>query len=234
MKALLTAPGFLSPYGSLGADVSSILAWVFTLLYMYGWYMGAKHRGQGHHIVSLFATGAMISYFTAYYLARSLGALALEGKEGFGGPDWIYLYVFSPLLTVHILVVGIGLVLAVYMVILGFRSSRRKADGRYLENETLRMGEKGFRAVLFGSALVFGLGAIIRRGSIARLLVYVVGFLMVAAVLFIERGVERWIPDAASRHRKIGKFTMSLYLLALLTSTSTYFMLYFIYPTRPR
>ena len=232
MKHLMTAPGFLSPYGTLGADFSSILAWAFTLLFMYGWYVAAKHRGQRHHLVTLFAVGAMVSYFTAYYLARSLGALALEGKEGFGGPEWVYEYVFSPLLTIHILAVALGLVLAVYMVVLGFRASRKKGLERHLKNEALRMGAKGFRATLWGSAILFALAAIIRWSSIQRLLVYVVGFLLVAAVVVLERGIERWIPDGAVRHRRIGKFTMSLYLIALVTSTSTYLMLYFIYPTR--
>jgi uncharacterized membrane protein YozB (DUF420 family) len=232
MKSFLTAPGFLSPYGTFGADLSSILAWTFTALFMYGWWSASHHRGQRHHTVTLWGMIAMIGYFTAYYLARSLGALALEGKEGFGGPEWAYLYIFTPLLTVHILVVAVGLVMAVYMVILGFRASFKKGGERLLKTAPLKMGPKGFRYTLVGAAVAFGLGAIIRWGSLARFIVYLSGFLLVAGVLFLERGIERWIPDAATRHRRLGKFTMSLYVVALVTSTSTYFMLYFIYPPK--
>jgi uncharacterized membrane protein YozB (DUF420 family) len=37
-------------------------------------------------------------------------------------------------------------------------------------------------------------------------------------------------PDGERRHRAIGTFTMLLYVLALLTSTSTYVLLYVIWP----
>jgi uncharacterized membrane protein YozB (DUF420 family) len=232
MKAYLTAKGFLSPYGTLGADLSSVLAWVFTILFIYGWYMGAKHRGQTHHTITLWGMVAMLGYFTAYYLARGLGALSLENKEGFGGPDWIYSYLFTPLLTIHILVISVGLVLAVYMIVLGFRASYKKGSERLLKSVPLKMGSRGFNYTLLGAALLFGMLAVARWGSFARLIVYLSGFLLVAAVLLLERGIERWIPDAAARHRSIGKFTMSLYVIALLTSTSTYVMLYFVYPPK--
>ncbi len=233
MKAYLLVPGFLSPYGTFGADLSSVLAWIFTILFIYGWYNGVKHRGQRHHFVTLWGMVAMLSYFTAYYLARSLGALALEGKEGFGGPKWIYSYIFTPLLTIHISVVAVGLVLAVYMIILGFRASFKKGVERYLRSGALIMGKKGFNYTLLSAAIIFGGGAIIRWGSLARFLVYLSGFTLVAAVLFLEKGIERWIPDAGIRHRRIGKFTMILFVIALFTSTATYIMLYFVYPPPP-
>lgn len=233
MKEMLTAPGFLSPYGTWGADISSVMAWVFTLLFIYGWYAGKKHQGQRHHLVTLWGMVAMLGYFTLYYLARGLGALSLEGKEGFGGPDWVYNYIFSPMLTIHILVISVGLVLAVYMIVLGFRSSFKKGNERYLKVEPLKMGSKGFNYTLAGAAALFGLFALIRwSGSMGRLVVYLSGFGLVAGVLFMERGIERWIPDAATRHRKMGAFTMVLYVIALVTSTVTYVMLYYIYPVK--
>ena len=48
--------------------------------------------------------------------------LAFEGKEGFGGSEALYHNVFIPLLTLHIILVIIGLVMAVYMIVLGFRA----------------------------------------------------------------------------------------------------------------
>jgi len=41
---------------------------------------------------------AMVGFFTAYYLFRQLGVLAVEGKEGFGGSQELYDHVFVPLL----------------------------------------------------------------------------------------------------------------------------------------
>ncbi|MFY9269044.1 MAG: DUF420 domain-containing protein [Candidatus Manganitrophaceae bacterium] len=232
MKEFLTTPGFLSPYGTWGADISSMMAWFFTLLFIYGWYEGKRHHGQRHHLVTLWGMVAMLGYFTIYYLARGLGALSLEGKEGFGGPDWVYSFIFSPMLTIHILVISIGLVLAVYMIVLGFRSSYKKGNLRLLKSEPLKMESKGFNYTLLGAAVLFGGFALLRWGSMARLVVYISGFLLVAAVLFMERGIERWMPDAAIRHRKMGTFTMILYVIALVTSTATYVMLYYIYPVK--
>ena len=229
MKDFLTAPGFLSPYGTRGADLSSVMAWFFTLLFIYGWHLGRSHRGARHHTVTLWGMLAMLGYFVVYYLARGLGALSVEGKEGFGGPDWVYRYLFGPMLTIHILVISIGLVLAVYMIVLGFRSSYTAGGERYLQSISLTMGKKGFHATWIGAAVVFGGIALIRWGSMARFLVYLSGFLLVLGVLWMERGIERWIPDAGMRHRKIGAVTMALYVVALGTSTATFLMLYYIY-----
>ncbi len=232
MKNFLTAPGFLSPYGTFGADISSIMAWLFTLLFLYGWHLGKKHQGEKHHLVTLWGMLAMLGYFTVYYLARGLGALSVEGKEGFGGPEWVYTYLFSPLLTIHIVAVSIGLVMAIYMIILGFRSSFKRGGGRYLKTESLKMSAKGFNNILLGAALIFGVVALLRWGSLGRFLVYLVGFLLVVGMLVLERRIERWIPDAGARHRKIGAVTMILYVVALFTSTITYVMLYYIYPVK--
>ncbi len=235
MKTFLTSPGFLSPYGTFGADLSSVFAWAFTLLFLHGWHLGRKHQGQRHHVVTLWGMLAMLAYFTVYYLARGLGALSVEGKEGFGGPDWIYAYIFSPLLTIHILAVSLGLVLAIYMIVLGFRASFSKGGERYLKSGELRMAAKAFNYTLIGAAVLFGgLGAIRWGGPspMARFLVYFAGFLLVAAVLGMERGMEQWLPDAGERHRKIGAFTMVLYVIALITSTATYILLYYIYPVK--
>ncbi len=232
MKDFLTAPGFLSPYGTFGADFSSVMAWFFTLLFIYGWMAARKHQGQRHHLVTLWGMLAMLAYFTIYYLARGLGALSIEGKEGFGGPDWVYDYIFSPILLIHVIVISVGLILAIYMIVLGFRSSAKKMKTRFLKSETLTMSSKAFKYVMIGTAIPFGLLAIIRSGSFARVIVYLCGFGIVAGLLFLERGIERRWPDGANRHRKIGAFTMWLYVIALVTSTATYIMLYYIYPVK--
>ena len=233
MMQFMKSPGFLSPYGNMGTDISSVMAWIFTLLFLYGWHLARKHRGENHHLITLWGMVAMLGYFTVYYLARGLGALATEGKEGFGGPDWIYSYIFQPMLNIHIIVVSVGLVMAVYMLILGFRSSFKGNQGRYLKAGNLVMQPHIVKRILIGSGILFGALAVIRWGAIQRFLVYLAGFLLVAMVLLLERSLEKWIPDGGIRHRKIGMFTMCLYLIALFTSTGTYILLYFIYPVKP-
>ncbi|MFQ5598003.1 MAG: DUF420 domain-containing protein [Nitrospiria bacterium] len=230
MKKFLNAPGFLSPYGTFGADFSSVMAWFFTILFIYGWYVGRKHQGQRHHQVTLYGMVAMLGYFTIYYLARGLGALSAEGKEGFGGPDWVYNSIFIPILLVHLIAVSIGLVLAVYMIILGYRSSAMKNQIRFLKAETLKIAPKTFKYIMIGSAATFGLLALLRSQSWQRSIVWIAAFVIIASVMFLERGIERWIPDGGKRHRKIGTLTMVLYVIALVTSTATYVMLYYIYP----
>jgi uncharacterized membrane protein YozB (DUF420 family) len=227
MKELFSKPGFLPAYGTFGADLSFLMALAFTTLFLIGWRMGKKHQSNRHHNLVLWAMASMLVYFTVYYLARGLGALATENKEGFGGPEWVYSYVFSPILTIHILAVSIGLVLAVYMIVLGFRVNVLQAGRRMLQPGTLKMSRSAFVKILSATAVLFAVIALFRCHARVRCwIVYISGFLLVFAVLFLEMAIERLIPDGERRHRLMGTFTMVLFLVALFTSTATYFVLY--------
>ena len=232
MKEFLNQPGFLPTHGTLGADMSFVMALFFTILFIIGWRMGKKKQGNRHHVLVLWAMVSMLAYFMVYYLARGLGALATEGKEGFGGPQWIYQYVFSPLLTIHILVVSVGLVLAVYMIILGFRVTLKQMGRRILRSGTIKMSRSAMLKITIGVLVFFALVGLLRCHSLACWIVYISGFILVLTVLFIEKGIERLIPDGEQRHRKIGTFTMALYVIALVTSSVTYLMLYVIWPPK--
>lgn len=232
MKEFLSRPGFLPAHGTLGADLSFLMALVFTILFMIGWAMGKKKQGNRHHALTLWAMVSMLAYFTLYYLARGLGALATEGKEGFGGPEWLYNYLFTPVLTVHITVVSIGLVSAVYMIVLGFRAAVKQSGRRVLRSGVLRMSQTAFLSVLGAAFFLLGIIAVIRCRSMACWIVYISGFLLVLVVLVLEKGIQRLIPDGERRHRMIGTFTMVLFLIALCTSTLTYLMLYVIWPPK--
>ena len=233
MKDFLQKEGFLwFSHGTLGADLSWLLAVVFTILFIIGWRMGKKAQGDRHHVLVLWAMVSMLAYFTLYYIARGLGALATEGKEGFGGPEWIYNYIFSPLLTIHILVVSIGLVLAIYMIVLGFRVAVKKMGQRVLQAGFLKMRPSAFLKITASVFVVSVLISVIRCHSLACWIVYISGFFLVLLVLLLEKGIERLIPDGERRHRIIGTFTMVLYVIALVTSTVTYLMLYVIWPPK--
>lgn len=232
MKDLLGKPGFLPAHGTMGADLSFIMALVFTILFMIGWRMGKKKQGNRHHALTLWAMVSMLAYFTVYYLARGLGALATENKEGFGGPAWFYNYIFTPLLTIHILVVSIGLVLAVYMIVLGFRAAVKRSGRHVLKTGILKMSRSAFLKITAAVFLLFGLIGTVRCHSVACWIVYIAGFVLVLLVLLIEKGIERLIPDGERRHRALGTFTMVLFVIALVTSSATYLMLYVLWPPK--
>ncbi|MFQ5431441.1 MAG: DUF420 domain-containing protein [Nitrospinota bacterium] len=230
MKDLLGRPGFLGTHATLGADVSFLLAVVFTFLFLIGWYFAKKRQGSRHHTIVLWGMVSMLIYFTGYYQIRGLGVLVSEGREGFGGPDWVYSYVFKPTLTIHILLVSIGIIMAVYMIVLGFRASY-KIEGKWQlrEGSDLRISERNFYKYLLIILAVLALITVIRCGNSRCATVYVIGYLIIAAVFFLERLVEKLFPVGAKRHRLLGGLTMVMYFIVLLTTTLTYALLYIFY-----
>lgn len=236
MKELLARPGFLGTAATLGADISQLMALLFTGLFIIGWIQARKKRGNAHHWLVLGGMVAMLSFFTSYYLFRQLGVLAFEGKEGFGGSDFMYHRVFIPILTVHILLVIFGLIMAVYMIILGFRAQQIVGGNRQLRpGELVVRKEKLLRIFLVSGGVLLGLYAVVgtRLGtdfSIRRLIVYLSGLLVVGFVLGVEKTVERFWPDGERRHRILGRLTMAVYCILFVTGTITYTMLYILYP----
>lgn len=236
MKELLARPGFLGTAATLGADISQLMALLFTGLFIIGWIQARKKRGNAHHWLVLGGMVAMLSFFTSYYLFRQLGVLAFEGKEGFGGSEFMYHRVFIPILTVHILLVIFGLIMAVYMIILGFRAQQIVGGNRQLRpGELVVRKEKLLRIFLVSGGVLLGLYAVVgtRLGtdfSIRRLIVYLSGLLVVGFVLGVEKTVERFWPDGERRHRILGRLTMAVYCILFVTGTITYTMLYILYP----
>ena len=236
MKELLARPGFLGTAATLGADLSQLMAFVFTGLFIIGWIQARKKQGNAHHWLMLGGMVSMLGFFTSYYLFRKLGVLAFEGKEGFGGSDALYHNVFIPILTVHILLVIFGLIMAVYMIILGYRAQQIVDGSRRLRpGELVVRKEKLTRIFLVSGGVLLGLYAIVgtRLGtdfSVRRLIVYLSGLLVVGVVLGIEKTIERFWPDGERRHRILGRLTMTIYCILFVTGTITYTMLYILYP----
>jgi uncharacterized membrane protein YozB (DUF420 family) len=234
MAEWLKQPGFLGTHATVGADLSQLMATLFTVLFVIGWFQARSRRGHAHHWLMLSGMIAMLAFFTSYYLFRSLGVLAFEGKEGFGGSQELYDHVFIPLLTLHICLVIIGIVMAVYMIVLGFRSQAIVEGKRTLRNELLqtswgRVGRifGGIAAVLVGLFL----WRVLTAGfSIRKLEVYL-GFIILIGIVFgVEMAIQRVWPNAERRHRALGLFTMIVYCVLFVTGTTTYTMLYILYP----
>lgn len=236
MAEWLREPGFVGTHATMGADISQLMATLFTGLFIVGWIQAKNNKGSGHHWLMLGGMVAMLAFFTSYYLFRQLGVLAFEGKEGFGGSQALYDNVFVPLLTFHILLVVIGLIMAIYMIVLGFRSQAFINGQRKLREAVLQTTGKKI-AIIFGgvTALVLLLffSRVASSGfSMGKFGVYLGLLILIALVFGIEVAIQRLWPNGARRHRILGRFTMVVYCVLFLTGSITYTMLYILYPGR--
>lgn len=230
----LREPGFFGTHATTGADLSQLMATLFTALFVLGWVQARQQKTDAHHWLMLGGMVSMLSFFIAYYLFRQLGVLAAEGKEGFGGSQALYDYVFIPVLTLHIILVIVGLVMAVYMIVLGFRAQQIIDGVRTLRASRLQTTWKKVGFILGGTILVV-LGLFLSRVatagfSIRKLEVYLAFLLLVVFVLAVEMAIQRIWPDGAKRHRALGRFTMVIYCVLFFTGSFTYTMLYILYP----
>jgi len=234
MAEWLRGPGFVGTYATMGADVSQLMATVFTLLFVIGWFHARKHKSDMHHWLMLGGMVAMLAFFVSYYLFRQLGVLAFEGKEGFGGSQALYDHVFIPLLTFHISLVTIGLVMAVYMIVLGFRAQVFRNSQRMLNNALLQTSWRRVGMIFGGMTtvvlLLFFLRGAMSGFSMGKFFVYA-GLLVLMGIVFgVEITIQRIWPNGARRHRILGRFTMVIYCLLFVTGSITYTMLNVLYP----
>jgi len=235
MQEFLKKPGFMVESGTLGADLSYLLAVVFTVLFLVAWWMAKKGQGTRHHKLIFVSAVSMVVYFVAYYYARSLGVLALEGKEGFGGPPEVYDNVFVPVLTIHLILVTLGLILVPYMIVEGYRACDKINSDYVLRSGELKADPKKFTRIwlwLLGLWGVVEILCLIAGKSWKSQLAYFLIFMTIALVVGLEKLIEKWLPDGAQRHRVLGRVTMIMFALILCTSTATYLMLYVIYPLK--
>lgn len=230
----LRGPGFFGTHATAGADLSQFMATLFTTLFVVGWIQARRRHADAHHWLMLGGMMSMLSFFVAYYLFRQLGVLAVEGKEGFGGSQSLYDYVFIPVLTLHIILVIIGLIMAVYMMVLGFRSQQFVDGVRSLRESQLMTTWKKI-GIIFSVVAVVVLGLFVSRVvtagfSMRKFEVYAIFLGLVAFVFAIEMTIQRIWPDGAQRHRALGRFTMVIYCILFVTGSFTYTMLYILYP----
>jgi Predicted membrane protein len=87
-----------------------------------------------------------------------------------------------------------------------------------------------FRYRLPAGGAVFTVSVAVDRLRMGRLVVWA-GFLAIIAVVFaVEMTIQRLWPDGGHRHRALGRFTMAIYCILFVTGTTTYTMLYLLYP----
>jgi len=219
MSEWLREPGFAGTHATMGADVSQLMATFFTALFVLGWIQARKGKADTHHWLML---GGMVAM------------LAFEGKEGFGGSQSLYDHVFVPILTLHIILVILGLIMAIYMIVLGFRAQSREGGRRILKDALLQTSWKRV-GIYFGgfTAAVLALFAM-RVGaagfSMGKLSVYL-GLLVIAGIVFgVEITIQRIWPNGERRHKILGRLTVAIYCVLFVTGSITYAMLYILYP----
>lgn len=234
MAEWLKQSGFFGTHATIGADLSQLMATLFTGLFIIGWVQAKRRDGHVHHWLMLGGMTAMLGFFVSYYLFRQLGVLAFEGKEGFGGSEALYRHVFIPLLTFHIILVVVGLVMAIYMIVLGFRAQimeqgRRVLSSRVLQTSWGKIGMIfGVLCAMVAMYLLYLVAA--DRFRLGRLVVWLGLLALIAVVFAVEMGIQRIWPDGGQRHRTLGRFTMIIYCILFVTGTTTYTMLYILYP----
>lgn len=230
----LKQPGFFGTHATMGADLSQTMAALFTGLFVIGWVQARRGKAGAHHWLMFGGMIAMLAFFTSYYLFRQLGVLAVEGKEGFGGSQALYDHVFIPVLILHIILVIIGLVMAVYMIVLGFRAQIIEGGRRMLRASALQTSGSTIAKIFGGITAVVMLLFLLRVASAGfssrKLMVYLGLLVLVATVFSVEFAIQRIWPDGARRHRALGRFTMVIYCILFLTGSFTYSMLYILYP----
>ncbi|MBI3603149.1 MAG: DUF420 domain-containing protein [Nitrospirae bacterium] len=234
MLEWLKQPGFFGTHATLGADISQLMATLFTGLFIIGWIQARRRQADRHHWLMLGGMVAMLAFFTSYYLFRQLGVLAVEGKEGFGGSQALYDHVFIPILTLHIVLVIIGLVMAFYMIVLGFRA-QAFVEGKRVLNEVLLQTSWARIGLMFGGVtavvlLLFAVRVASAGFSARKLTVYLSLLLLIGIVFAVETAIQRIWPNGAQRHRTLGRFTMVIYCILFATGSITYTMLYILYP----
>jgi uncharacterized membrane protein YozB (DUF420 family) len=159
----------------------------------------------------------------------------VEGKEGFGGPPEVYDSVFLPILTTHLILVTLGLIMTPYMIVEGFRACDKVGKHYDLKPGELKVDPKKFIRIWLW---ILGLWALVEvyclavGKSVGSQIAYFLIFTTIALVVGLEKLIEKWLPDGAQRHRVLGRVTMVMFALILITSTATYLMLYVIYPLK--
>ncbi|MBT6296045.1 MAG: DUF420 domain-containing protein, partial [Nitrospina sp.] len=149
-------------------------------------------------------------------------------------PQNIYDNIFVPTLTTHLILVCLGLIFSIYMIFQGFRACE-KIDGNYiLQSKELQANPKIFKSTMITLVLLWAGNQLvltfIRHKSFAASLAWAIIFGVIALTIYLEKYIEKSLPDGAQRHRILGRVTMVIFALILVTSTLVYLMLYVIYP----
>src|SRR5436309_2446839 len=85
--------------------------------------------------------------------------------------------------------------------------------------------------VITAALLVLFASRVVTSGfSMRKLMVYLGLLLLLAIVFAMEIAIQRIWPNGERRHRVLGRFTMIIYCVLFVTGSTTYTMLYILFP----
>ncbi|MEK7293925.1 MAG: hypothetical protein AAB049_03000, partial [Nitrospirota bacterium] len=133
-----------------------------------------------------------------------------------------------------IMLVVIGIVMAIYMIVLGFRA-QAIVEGKRVLRDALLQTSWGKVGKIFGGIAAVLVGLFLWRVatagfSVRKLEVYLGFVILIGTVFAVEMAIQRIWPNGERRHRALGLFTMIIYCILFVTGTTTYTMLYILYP----
>jgi uncharacterized membrane protein YozB (DUF420 family) len=221
----LNGPGLFSARSTLGSDISLIFAVIFILSFILAGQLARGKKGVRHHRTILFSMALMITYLGYYYKIRQMGLSSAADQMHFKGPAWFYGAIFRPLLYLHITLVASTLYLSFYMLINGFIAKFPLDDG----NMTLKTGIVKTSWTLWGigiawfAFLLWKLAPSQNLDITHKAIIFTLGFFLPAGVSLL---IHKTLPKADQRHRTVGRITMILFSLMLVTTTVTYYLIY--------
>lgn len=217
-------PGLFSSRSTLGSDVSYLFAVIFTVLFLISGVLAKKHKGLKHHRMILVSMVTMTLYFLFYYEVRRLGVTSLTDQINFAGPEWVYRKIFRPVMMVHFMMVTFSIILAIYMIINGFKIAVRNAGEMTLKNERLKpsitLWALGLVWLFF---LTWWLFSVHQFGWDHIIMFLALGYFIPAGLAVL---IHKTLPESEKRHRVLGTICLGLFVGLLLTSTLAYSMLY--------
>lgn len=138
---LPVSDAFLDATPHLNAALVSV-----ALLTLAGGYRAIKDRRVQRHAKMMAVTAALFFSFVGLYVLR----LAHEGLTEFQGPESIYLYIYLPVLFVHMTLAAVAVPLVVYCLYVGVRLP----EDRVIETGHPKVGR--LAAPLWGVSFVLG------------------------------------------------------------------------------
>lgn len=217
-------PGLFSSRSTFGADISYLFAVFFTVMFLISGVLAKKHKGFLHHRMILVSMVAMMLYFVFYYEVRKLGVASLSDQINFAGPQWVYDKVFRPIMMVHFMMVTFSIILAIYMIINGFKTVVRDGSKMTLKNERVKpsvtLWVLGVIWLLF---LVWWLFSVQQFGWGHWVMFLSLGYFIPVVVALL---IQRTLPESEKRHRVLGTICIGLFAGLLVTSTLAYCLLY--------
>jgi uncharacterized membrane protein YozB (DUF420 family) len=228
MDHALGGPGFLSSRSNFGADISLIFALAFTTLFIISGFVARKGFGLTHHWMILTSMTLMFGYFIYYYNVRRLGVESYSDKIHFGA-GLAYMKFFRPVLLVHFTTVVLSSFFAIYTAITGFRAAERIDGEMKLSDKRLTLSKPLWSiGLLWLGFIIWTLSAILGsvhgdRGFSFAVMFIVIGYLLPAGIALV---IHKTLPYAERRHRVMGRVTVGLYGLLLVTSILTWSILY--------